>query len=248
MGTFLDLRDRVTRTFEGSEWNEMGLLGIVFHPDFANNGYVYVYYSAIGTAAGWPLEARLSRFTSHDGGLTADPNSEVVILKTDRDTQWHWGGKLAFGDDGYLYASFGEAGRHRNAQDLTTLKGKMIRIDVDGGSPYGIPLDNPYASGGGRPEIYASGLRNPWRWNFDRVTGEIWLGDVGLASYEEVDIIQKGGNYGWSIREGAHCSNLVPCTTAGLIEPIYEYLQRHHRRLRVSWHGFAESAGRLHLR
>jgi uncharacterized repeat protein (TIGR03806 family) len=224
LGSFVDIRDRVEREFSGRDWGEMGLLGIAFHPDFASNGYVYLYYSAAGTNPGWPLEGRVSRFRSFDGGLTLDPNSEVQLIRVDRDTQWHWGGQMLFGTDGYLYMSFGDGGRHLNAQNKDTLKGKMLRIDVDGGTPYAIPADNPFAAGGGRGEIYAYGFRNPWRFNFDPENQDIWLGDVGLNEYEEIDKVVKGGNYGWSYLEGPACSGLTACNPpADVIDPVYAY-------------------------
>lgn len=224
LGQFINIQDRVQRELGGRDWGEMGLLGIAFHPDFATNGFVYLYYSADGTEAGWPLEGRVSRFTSLDGGLTLDPTTETEVLRVNRDTQWHWGGQMLFGQDGYLYMSFGDAGRHHNSQDLNSLKGKMLRIDVDNGTPYAIPPDNPYASGGGRGEIYAHGFRNPWRWTFDLDNQEIWLGDVGLNSFEEVNKVVKGGNYGWSVIEGSTCTNLVACNPAPDLEnPVFSY-------------------------
>ncbi len=223
LGQFVNIDDRITREFEGRDWGEMGLLGLVFHPDFANNGYAYLYYSAANNDPNLPLKGVVSRFVSNDGGLTLDPSSEQVIIEFERDTQWHWGGQMLFGDDGYFYMAIGDAGRHFNSQDINSLHGKMLRLDVDSAFPYAAPADNPYVGIAGRDEIYALGFRNPWRWNFDDVTGELWMGDVGTDSYEEVNKVVIGGNYGWSVREGAHCTGKVPCTTAGLIDPIFEY-------------------------
>ena len=222
-GTFADLKDRVTRLFKGVVSQEMGLLGLAFHPRFAENGYVFIYYSAVGTA-GTPVEARLSRFISRDGGQTLDAASEEILIRTPRISQWHWGGTLGFGPDGYLYTGFGDGSEPTKPQSLAFLNGKMIRINVDAAPGYAIPPDNPFVStAGARPEIYAYGFRNPWRWAFDRQTGILWLGDVGALEWEEVNIVQKGGNYGWPIREGAHCLSGTTCSSAGMIDPVVEY-------------------------
>jgi len=139
----------------------------------------------------------------------------------------HNGGQIAFGPDGLLYVGLGDGGSGGDplghAQDTSTLLGSILRIDVDRGTPYAVPPDNPFAAGGGRPEIFAWGLRNPWRWSFDRETGELWCGDVGQNRWEEVDRIRRGGNYGWNVREGAHCFASAECDSAGLIEPVAEY-------------------------
>lgn len=219
-GTFIDISARVEREFEGEIGSETGLLGMVFHPDFASNGEAFLYYSAAGN----PLLARVSRFTSSDGGRTLNPNSEEILIEIERDQQWHWGGKMLFGDDGYLYIAFGDGGSHHTSQDPDTLLGKMIRIDVDAAAaPYGVPPGNMFVSGAGRPEIWAMGFRNPWRWSFDRITGDLWLGDVGNNNYEEINRVTAGGNYGWSVREGRHCSDLVACSNEGFIDPVAEY-------------------------
>ncbi|MBI5442936.1 MAG: PQQ-dependent sugar dehydrogenase [Deltaproteobacteria bacterium] len=206
--------------------SEAGLLGMAFHPRFAQNGYVFLSYTAPGDGNP-PLVSRISRFTSPDGGNALYPASEVVILSIDQPYTNHNGGGIGFGPDGYLYAGYGDGGSggdpHRNGQNPRTLLGKMLRIDVDRGSPYAIPPDNPYARGGGRPEIFALGLRNPWRWSFDRETRELWVADVGQHQWEEVDRVERGGNYGWNIREGAHCFRAKRCKTAGLIDPVAEY-------------------------
>ena len=222
--TFADMRDRVTSSFGGVPYGEIGLLGMSMHPRFAENGFVFVYYSAVGTQ-GTQVEARLSRFISRDGGLTLDMTSEEVLLRMPRTTQYHWGGTLAFGPDGMLYASIGDGGISSNAQQLGSLYGKMIRIDVDSAPGYRVPADNPFVNvPSARGEIYAYGLRNPWKWSFDRSSGVLWEGDVGWNQYEEINQISKGGNYGWPIREGAHCGNgSNNCATAGLIDPVFEY-------------------------
>jgi len=214
----LDITDRVAM---GSE---AGLLSIAFHPDFAGQGSLYVSY----TAAGLPYVSRVSRFQSTDGGVSFDPSSEEILISVDQPYTNHNGGHIAFGPDGYLYWGLGDGGSGgdplNSGQDLSSLLGKLLRIDVDGAAPYAIPGDNPFAAGGGRAEIYAYGLRNPFRFSFDDQTGELWLGDVGQNSWEEIDKIELGGNYGWRVREGAHCFNPpVGCNPAGLIDPIVEY-------------------------
>lgn len=215
---FADIRDRVD---DGP--NEAGLLGMALHPRFAENRKVYLSY----TAHGAPLISRISEFTSPDGGRTLDPASERIVLALDQPYSNHNGGNIIFGPDGMLYIGFGDGGSggdpHGNGQNLDTLLGKLLRIDVDGGTPYAIPPDNPFATGDGRPEIYASGLRNPWRWSFDRETGALWLADVGQDKWEEIDLIVRGGNYGWNLREGAHCFKHRECSAEGLIDPVVEY-------------------------
>jgi uncharacterized repeat protein (TIGR03806 family) len=215
--TFINLTSRVT------SGGERGLLGMAFHPNFATNGQVFLSY----TRTNGGLQSVISRFTSSDNGQTLDPNSEQIILTVDQPYDNHNGGGINFGPDGYLYIGFGDGGSggdpQNNAQNLNSLLGKMLRIDVDGAAPYAIPSDNPFANGGGRPEIFAWGLRNPWRWSFDKGTGELWLGDVGQNQIEEMDKIVLGGNYGWRIREGAQCYNAASCNTTGLIEPITTY-------------------------
>jgi glucose/arabinose dehydrogenase len=205
---------------------ERGLLGLAFHPDFLNNGQVFVDYTTVldtGEHAG-----RLARFTSDDGGATLDPASEVILLENPKRWLGHNGGNVEFGDDGYLYLGWGDGGHMGDpegyAQDLDTWLGKMLRIDVDRADPplaYAIPPDNPFALGGGAPEVWAWGFRNPWRWDFDPATGDLWLGDVGYESWEEVDVVHAGGNYGWNVREGPDCLDpLAPCDSAGLVEPV----------------------------
>lgn len=230
---FIDISDRVDRTA-----SEAGLLGMAFDPGFAANGRVYLSYTATGS----PLVSVLSRFRSIDGGQTLDPASEVRILTVNQPFSNHNGGHIAFGPDGYLYFGLGDGGSANdpqdNAQDTTNLLGAMLRIDV-ATLPYQVPPTNPFAgnspcgdggvnaAGSHCPEIFAWGLRNPWRWSFDRATGDLWAGDVGQYSWEEVDVVTLGGNYGWRDREGAHCNpTLYPsggCRTAGLIDPVTEY-------------------------
>ena len=220
---FLDIRDRVL--FGGEE----GLLGLAFHPNFAQNKYFYVDYVADS-----PLRTVIARYSVSTGNSDeADKNSEVILLEVSQPFSNHKGGQIAFGPDGFLYIAMGDGGSagdpYGNAQSLTALLGKILRIDVDStslGRQYGIPADNPFAgnSNGYREEIYAYGLRNPWRFSFDLQTGWLWAGDVGQDRREEVDIIQKGKNYGWNITEGTLCySPPSGCNTTGLEPPIWEY-------------------------
>jgi glucose/arabinose dehydrogenase len=222
-GLFLDITARVS-----DEGGEEGLLGLAFHPDFEFNGYCYVNYTASG-----PRRTVISRFGLDSANPEmADPGTELVLLEFDQPYTNHNGGQLQFGpDDGYLYVATGDGGSAgdpgNNGQSLSTLLGKILRIDVDnpsGGLNYGIPPDNPYVGTGFREEIYAYGLRNPWRFSFDNVTGLLWAGDVGQDTREEIDIVRKGGNYGWRIMEGSLCFDPPSgCDTTGLILPVTEY-------------------------
>ena len=225
LGTVLDMTSRV------ASGGEAGLLGIAFHPRFATNRQVYLSYTR-AVRAGEPgvLVSRISRMLSPDGGDTLDPSTEQVVLEMSQPFTNHNGGKIAFGPDGYLYIASGDGGSggdpYLNGQNLNTLLGKFLRIDVDrpdGSRLYSNPADNPYASGGGRPEIWASGLRNPWGWSFDRATGELWAGDVGQATFEEVDLIRRGGDYGWSTLEGFGCFRAPGCSSAGTVLPVLTY-------------------------
>jgi glucose/arabinose dehydrogenase len=227
--TFLDITARVD-----SGPSEAGLLGIAFHPDFATNGEVFVSYTAPT-----PLTSTISRFRSIDGNLTLDPMSEEVILTVIQEADNHNGGDIAFGPGPayYLFAGFGDGGGggdpNGNGQNTTTLLGSVIRIDVNIAVGYSIPPLNPFAgnaqclmgSGGGNcPEIFAWGFRNPWRFSFDRMTGDLWVGDVGQSDWEEVDRVQINQNYGWNTREGAHCYPPgTSCDSTGLTDPITEY-------------------------
>lgn len=203
---------------------EAGLLGMAFHPAFAANGEVFLSYTGPG---GPTFTSRVSRFLSEDGGLTLDLASESEILAVAQPYTNHNGGDLGFGADGYLYFGLGDGGSagdpQGNGQNVDSLLGKLLRLDVDGGDPYAIPADNPFAGGGGRPEVFALGLRNPWRFSFDRATGELWAGDVGQNVWEEVDRIDLGGNYGWSIKEGPDCFGQDSCDAAGLVDPVAWY-------------------------
>jgi glucose/arabinose dehydrogenase len=229
--TFLDIRERV-KPFNPNE-NEEGFLGFAFHPKFKENGQFFVFYSGKPTAAR-PHVTVISRFhVSKDDPDRADPDSEEVLLRIDRPFWNHDGGTLAFGPDGYLYIVTGDGGLandpHMNGQNLQSLLGKVLRIDVDhkeAGHNYAIPKDNPFVDKPmlAAPEVWAYGLRNIWRLSFDRQTGTCWAGDVGQDTWEEIDIIRRGGNYGWNHREGQHPfgpGGFGP--TKELIEPILEY-------------------------
>ena len=221
--TALDIVSKVT------SGGEAGLLGIAFDPKFAENGFVFLHYDARPAApiAGVAFQSVIARYRSNDGGATFDAASEKRILLVDQPFSNHNGGKIAFGPDGFLYISLGDGGSggdpRGNGQNKDVLLGKILRIDPSGGDPYAIPPTNPFAAGGGRPEIFAYGLRNAWKFSFDSVTGEIWAGDVGQNKYEEVDRIVLGGNYGWKTREGKHCFQVEDCPTDGLIDPVVEY-------------------------
>lgn len=213
---WLDLRDAVE-----DQANEAGLLGLAFHPEYAENGQFFVSYTR-----GTPYVSVVSRMYATGG--VADPEVEEVIFTLDQPYSNHNGGTIAFGPDGYLYAGYGDGGSAgdplRTAQDPDQWLGKLLRVDVDGGSPYAIPADNPYAAGGGAPEVYALGLRNPWKFSFDRLSGELWVGDVGQDVLEEIDRVERGGNYGWSEKEGTACYHAdTPCDGGGYIDPIVAY-------------------------
>lgn len=218
---FLDLSAKVR-----TRHNEEGLLAMALHPQFARHGQFFVYYSASD-----PRRTVLSRFTvSAADSNRADPRSEVVILEVEQPYGNHNGGMILFGPDGYLYLSYGDGGSagdpHGNSQNLGTLLGKIIRIDVDGrdsGLAYSIPADNPFVGRpGARSEIWAYGLRNVWRMSFDRANGMLWAGDVGQNKWEEIDIIERGGNYGWNLREGFHPYGRSQFTEL-MIDPVHEY-------------------------
>lgn len=218
--TYLDIRKRV------AYGGEMGLLGLAFHPDFAKNGFFFVNYTKDN-----PRETVISRFkASSTNARQIDPASEVVLLTYRQPYSNHNGGKIAFGPDGYLYIGAGDGGSggdpQNNAQNRASLLGKMLRIDVNSTEKgqYGIPKDNPYVGNrnGWREEIYAYGLRNPWRFSFDK-QNRLWVGDVGQNKIEEIDVVTKGGNYGWRIREANAAYKNGEQATDKLIDPIYEY-------------------------
>jgi len=217
---FLDLRDRVV------SGGERGLLGLAFHPDYPDDGRLFVNY----TTPEGGLTTRISELRASPGE-GADPGSERVVLAFAQPYTNHNGGMVLFGpDDGYLYIGTGDGGAANDPQNagqrLDTLLGKMLRIDVDRGEPYGIPPDNPFVErAGARPEIYAYGLRNPWRFSIDPPTGRLYAGDVGQNAREEIDVVERGGNYGWRIMEGTLCTPGVSrdCDQTGLTLPIAEY-------------------------
>ena len=227
---FLDIADRLTRS-----GNEQGFLGLAFHPNFERNGRLFVHYSRASDGA-----TVVSEIQASPDHQRADPGSERVLLTVEQPFSNHNGGQLAFGPDGYLYIGLGDGGSggdpFGNGQSRQTLLGKILRIDVD--SPpaadraYAIPHDNPYAPDGrepgrGRLEIWAYGLRNPWRFSFDAETAELYIGDVGQNAYEEIDRAparSRGGeNYGWNILEGNQCYLEYPCDQSTYVSPITEY-------------------------
>ena len=225
---FLDIRSQVSTV-----GNEEGLLGLAFDPNFKPNGHFYVYYSAAN-----PRRSVISRFTIGGTGLvsfeeaTAVPESQLLVLEIMQPFSNHNGGQLAFGPDGMLYISLGDGGAggdpQGNGQNASTLLGSILRIDVSKLGPdqgYRVPADNPFAGAtDARGEIWAYGLRNPWRFTFDRENGDLWAGDVGQNSFEEVDLIQRGGNYGWNTLEGNHCfSPRSGCDPSGTLPPVIEY-------------------------
>lgn len=205
---------------------ECGLLGLAFHPNYESNRYFYLFYVRDS-----PFQSVVSRFTASAGNPNfADPATEVPIITISQNGFFHKGGCIEFGADGFLYISLGEDGTPNNAQSLTTLKGKVLRIDVDnpsGGRQYGIPNGNPYKGNpnGFREEIWAFGFRNPWRFSCDDQTGDLWLADVGQDSWEEVDYLRKGRNYGWPYMEGTTCYQPPQCDTLNLdvVLPLATY-------------------------
>jgi len=218
---FLDIGAKV------SCCSERGLLGLAFPPGYAAKGYFYVYYT---DSAGAIAIARYHVTADPD---VADPDSGEVLLSVTHARGNHNGGQLAFGPaDGYLYAALGDGGGggdpDLNGQNTSTLLGKILRMDVESGAtPYAIPAGNPFASGVGRPEIWAYGLRNPWRFSFDRQTRDLYIADVGQNHWEEVDFqpagASGGANYGWNIMEGMHCYSAATCDQTGLTLPVTEY-------------------------
>lgn len=221
---FLDLSGKV------ESGGEKGLLGLAFHPAFATNQTFFVNYTARVSGQLYTFVSRLRRDPITGN---ADPASEAVLLQIQQPYDNHNGGQLAFGPDGYLYVGLGDGGSANDplnhAQDLGTLLGSVLRIDVDRATaplPYAIPGDNPFVGQAGRrEEIYAYGFRNPWRFSFDAGAGTLYLGDVGQGAREEIDVVVSGGNYGWRIMEGDICTPGVNsvCNTAGFIPPIHVY-------------------------
>lgn len=218
---FLDLTDQV-----GNTNGERGLLGFAFHPDFPNTPTFYLNYTR-----GNPLETVVSEWEVDPSTWIVDEDSERVLITYEQPFDNHNGGHIAFGPDGYLYISSGDGGSAgdplNNAQNKNSLLGKILRIDVDftdSGLEYGIPADNPLVDTNGRDEVYAWGVRNPWRFSFDRQSGELWAADVGQDAWEYIHVIQNGKNYGWRILEGSHCFNpSTGCDSTGLELPVFEY-------------------------
>jgi glucose/arabinose dehydrogenase len=210
---FLDISDHV-----GSSGNEQGLLGLVFHPQYQENGRFFVNYTDVNG------DTVFARFQVSSDPNVADLNSEEALLGVDQPFANHNGGGLAFGPDGFLYAGLGDGGSqgdpNGNAQNTDVLLGKMLRLDVDSADPYAVPADNPFGS-----EVWAYGLRNPWRFSFDKATGDLYIGDVGGGNWEEIDFLPAGSpggaNFGWDHREGAH--DYEGGGPEGMIDPVAEY-------------------------
>ena len=212
---FLDIDERV-----GSIGNEQGLLGMAFHPNYLESGYFYVNYTDNNG------NTVIARYQVTDDPTLADPDSEFVLLNVSQPFPNHNGGVLAFEPDGYLYAGLGDGGSagdpRGNAQSLETLLGKILRLDVDSGEPYAIPPDNPFGD-----EIWAYGLRNPWRFSFDKINGDLFIGDVGQGNWEEIDYVPAGTpgglNFGWDYFEGNHPYEGTPPQDAQFVPPVAEY-------------------------
>lgn len=248
---FLDIRNLIVTQW--SDFDERGMLGLAFHPEFSSNGKVYVAYSGhldfdadLGKEFWWSHTNTVAEFTvSATDPNKLDPNSMRVISAIDWPQFNHNGHWIGFGPDNMLYISTGDGGyandwgighnvTEGNGQDMNSLLGKILRIDVNGsdeGKNYAVPADNPFVGNEeAQPEIWAYGLRNPWRCSFDQEDGKMMCGDVQQNSYEEIDVIEKGGNYGWRMREAAHCFDYTApddhpaaCDTEGMIEPVMEY-------------------------
>lgn len=236
----LNITDRIGINSAANAYSEggseqWGLVSLAFHPKFASDParrWVFVIYNGRQQAES-TTTSYLSRFTLNADGVTFDPDSELVVLKLTQKTDWlHHFGNVAFGPDGYLYLGSGDGTlngypwfRDVPSQFRDDLRGKLLRLDVDAGTPaqpYRIPPDNPWVGdAGSRPEIYADGLRNPWRFSFDTLTGELWLGDVGDARFEEIDRIEAGANYGWPVYDGTLCRQSKYCTKPGLTAPLW---------------------------
>ncbi len=215
---YLDIVKRVT------SGGECGLLSVAFHPKFADNGYLFVNYTAKPNKQ---LQTMVSRFKAQPGATRIDPSTELVLLTIDQPYSNHNGGQIKFGPDGMLYVGMGDGGSggdpHDNGQKTGALLGKILRLEVNASSRYTIPKDNPFTGRRGwRGEIWALGLRNPWRFSFDRETGDCYAGDIGQNLYEEIDLITRGGNYGWRPREAMH-SFQGGAMGKDFIDPLAEY-------------------------
>ena len=223
---FIDLTAKVITTGGG---DERGLLGLAFHPQFSTNRRFYVNYTRRPDSA-----TIVAEYTASAANPNVADTTERVLMTIAQPYSNHNGGMIDFGQDGFLYIGMGDGGSgndpENRAQNLDSLLGKMLRIDVNstsGNLQYAIPSTNPYVNRAGADEIYAVGLRNPWRWSFDRQTGELYAGDVGQNAVEEIDIITLGGNYGWRVLEGTRCTNLGPgsCSDPTLLPPVIQYTQ-----------------------
>jgi uncharacterized repeat protein (TIGR03806 family) len=213
------LAETATNADDSQQW---GVTSIAFHPDIENNPYLYVAYNA--RFAGVELvRSNVARFALNPDGISFDATSEEVVFSHEQPTPWHHIGQIAFGPDGYLYIGSGDPNR-AHGQNLESVSGKILRIDVTGPLPYAIPPDNPFVGEPeARAEIFAYGIRNPWRFSFDRNTGEMYVGDVGASDWESILKVEKGSNFGFPITEGSHCYLSETCDKTGLIDPIYEY-------------------------
>jgi glucose/arabinose dehydrogenase len=218
---FLDIRGVV-----GARGSEQGLLGLAFDPQYASNGAFYVNYTDLNG------DSVVARYQVTDDPDLADPGTGSVVLTQPQPYPNHNGGNLVFGPDSYLWIGFGDGGSagdpHHNGQSGGTWLGKMLRIDPNGGSPYAIPPDNPFVgSSSVLPEIWALGLRNPWRYSFDAATGDLYIGDVGQSQWEEVDFVPAGSagglNFGWNVAEGNHCFNAQSCDLSPFVPAVAEY-------------------------
>ncbi|MBC7788694.1 MAG: PQQ-dependent sugar dehydrogenase [Anaerolineae bacterium] len=215
---FLDIGSKIT------SGGERGLLSVAFHPRYASNGFFYVNYTDLSG------DTRVERYRVSGNRNAADPTSAKLIITISQPFSNHNGGLVMFGPDGMLYIGMGDGGSggdpQGHGQNRQSLLGKILRLNVDLGDPYSIPPDNPYVGGGGRPEIWANGMRNPWRFSFDRVGGFLYVADVGQNQWEEINAVasQSGGlNYGWNIAEGNHCYASSACDLSGLVRPVLEY-------------------------
>jgi glucose/arabinose dehydrogenase len=214
---FLDISSNTSTS------TEEGLLGLAFDPNFSQNGYMYIDYTANDASV------NIVRYTVSPGQPDqVDPSTATTVMAIPKRSKFHNGGTLAFGPDGYLYVSVGDDEASQEAQSLGSIFGKILRIDVDSAQPYAVPPTNPFVdTPGARPEIWSYGFRNPWRFSFDRATSDMWIGDVGDAKWEEVDMqpaaSHGGENYGWPYFEGAECEIPDRCQEAGLVPPLVTY-------------------------